>query len=146
MNLRRFNCVVSVLLLAFTFVCVAQDITIKKVPMQHVGAYSGEGMYSNYCAVCHGNNGTGNGPAAKALSIMPTDLTRLAKQNNGKFPESHVYTVIRGDTNMPTAHGAKDMPVWAELFTESSGGMPPDAEVHQRISNLTKYVESLQKK
>jgi len=31
------------------------------------------------------------------------------------------------------------------LFTQSCGAVPPDAEVHQRISNLTKYVESLQK-
>jgi hypothetical protein len=95
--------------------------------------------------VCHGNNGKGNGPAAKALKIVPPDLTRLAKHNNGKFPDSHVYTVIRGDSNNTTAHGAKDMPLWGALFTESSGATPPDAEVHQRISNLTKYVASLQK-
>ena len=102
-------------------------------------------MYANYCSVCHGNNGKGNGPAAKALKIVPPDLTRLAKHNNGKFPDSHVYTVIRGDSNNTTAHGAKDMPLWGALFTESSGATPPDAEVHQRISNLTKYVASLQK-
>jgi mono/diheme cytochrome c family protein len=145
MHLRRLVCAVSVFLLAFTIVCAAQEVIIKKVPMKHVAAYSGESMYANYCAVCHGDNGRGNGPAAKALMVSPPDLTRLAKQNDGKFPESHVYTVIRGDTNLPTAHGAKDMPVWAELFTESSGGIPSNAEVHRRISNLTKYVESLQK-
>ena len=87
----------------------------------------------------------GNGPAAEALKIAPPDLTRLAKQNNGKFPESHVYTVIRGDSNKPDAHGAKDMPLWGALFAESSAAIPPDAEVHQRISNLTRYVESIQK-
>jgi cytochrome c1 len=146
MNLRRFICFELLFLLAFTFVCAAQDLTIHKVPMKHVAAYSGAGMYTKYCAVCHGNSGTGNGPAAKALKIVPPDLTRLAMQNHGKFPESHVYAVIRGDTNMPTAHGAKDMPAWAALFAESSGAIPPDAEVHQRISNLTKHVKSLQQK
>jgi mono/diheme cytochrome c family protein len=144
MSLRRFVCVVS-LLLAFTIVCAAQEVTIDKVPMKHVAAYSGEGMYTNYCAVCHGNDGKGNGPAATALKTVPPNLTRLAKQNNGKFPDAHVYTVIRGDSNMPASHGAKDMPVWSALFTQSCGAVPADAEVHQRISNLTKYVESLQK-
>jgi len=145
MNLRRCICVVSVFQLAFTLVCAAQDVTIHKVPMKHVAAYSGKGMYTNYCAVCHGNNGRGNGPAAEALKIAPPDLTRLSKQNNGKFPNAHVYTVIRGDSNMPVAHGAKDMPLWGALFAESSAAIPPDAEVHQRISNLTRYVASIQK-
>ena len=145
MNLRRMLCAVCVFQLAFTVVCAAQETTIKKVPMKHVAAYSGESMYANYCAVCHGNNGKGNGPAAKALKIVPPDLTRLAKQNNGKFPDAHVYTVIRGDSNEPTAHGAKDMPLWGALFAESSAAIPPDVDVHQRISNLTRYVASIQK-
>jgi mono/diheme cytochrome c family protein len=146
MNLRKLICVVSVFLLAFTIVCAAQETIVKKVPIKPVAAFSGERMYANYCAVCHGNNGKGNGPAAKALNISPADLTRLAQQNHGKFPDSHVYTVIHGDTNAAVAHGTKDMPVWAALFTQSSGGVPPDSEVHQRISNLTKYVESLQQR
>lgn len=144
MNLHRFICAASIFLLAFTIVCAAQEAIIKKVPIKSVAAYSGKGMYNNYCAVCHGNNGMGNGPAVTALKIRPADLTRLTRQNHGKFPESHVYTVIRGDTNLPTAHGAKDMPLWGALFAESSAAVPPDAEVHQRISNLTKYVASLQ--
>lgn len=146
MNLRTLILVVCVFLLTFTIVCAAQEIILKKVPIKPVAAYSGEGMYANYCAVCHGDNGKGNGPAAKALSVSPADLTRLARQNHGRFPDSHVYAVIHGDTNMVAAHGTKDMPVWAALFNQSSGGTPPDAVVHQRISNLTKHVESLQQR
>ena len=145
MNLDRFMCAAFVFLLAFTIVCAAQEVIVKKVPIKPVAASSGESMYGNYCAVCHGNNGKGNGPAAKALSVSPADLTRLSKQNNGKFPASHVYTVIRGDLNMPAAHGAKGMPLWGGLFAESSTAIPPDADVHQRISNLTRYVASIQK-
>jgi mono/diheme cytochrome c family protein len=146
MNVQKFICAASLFLLTFTIICAAQEVIIKKVPINPVAAYSGERMYANYCAVCHGNNGKGNGPAAKALGVSPADLTRLAQQNHGKFPGAHVYTVIRGDTNMPAAHGAKDMPVWAALFNQSSGGVQPDVEVHQRISNLTKHVESLQQR
>lgn len=146
MNLPKVIFGVSVFLLVFTIVSVAQEVIIDKVPMKHVSAYSGESMYANYCAVCHGSNGMGNGPAVKALKIRPADLTRLTRQNHGKFPETRVYNVIRGDSNAPATHGAKDMPLWGALFAESSGEIPPDAEVHQRIRNLTKYVASLQQR
>jgi mono/diheme cytochrome c family protein len=144
MNVQKFICAASLFLLAFTIICAAQEVIIKKVPIKPVAAYSGASMYANYCAVCHGDKGMGNGAAAKALGTSPADLTGLAKKNHGKFPAAHVYTVIRGDTNMIAAHGVKDMPLWGALFAQSSGGTPPDADVHQRVSSLTKYVASLQ--
>ncbi|MBZ5572099.1 MAG: cytochrome c [Acidobacteriia bacterium] len=45
---------------------------------------SGQQMYSAYCAVCHGNDGKGGGPAAEALKVPPPDLTVLARKNGGK--------------------------------------------------------------
>src|ERR1022692_3867817 len=84
MNLRRILCAACIFILAFTIVGAAQEITIHKVPMKQVAAYSGESMYSSYCAVCHGNNGTGNGPAAKALKISAPDLTRSEERRVGK--------------------------------------------------------------
>jgi mono/diheme cytochrome c family protein len=134
------------LLFVLGLVCAAQDVTIKKVPMKYVQASSGESMYHNYCAVCHGKTGKGGGPAVKALTTLPPDLTLLTAHNNGTFPEMHVYNVIRGDMNMPAAHGDKDMPTWEGLFRESCGATPSEAELHQRIGNLTKYVETLQKR
>jgi cytochrome c553 len=145
MPLRKTASAGLLLLFALGLVCAAQDVTIKKVPIKHVPAFSGESMYNNYCAVCHGKTGKGGGPAVKALTTLPPDLTLLAAHNNGTFPGTHVYTVIRGDANMPAAHGEKDMPAWGGLFLESCGANPPEAEIHQRISNLTKYVETLQK-
>jgi len=134
------------LLLALASVCVAQNVEIKKVPIQRTSAYSGQAMYGTYCAVCHGTNGTGNGPAARGLRTMPANLANLAQTHAGTFPATHVYAIISGDANMPAAHGEKDMPMWAALFRETCGGTPSESEVHQRISNLTRYVESLQRK
>jgi mono/diheme cytochrome c family protein len=54
-------------------------------------------MYASYCAVCHGANATGNGPAQSALKIPATDLTTLAQKNGGKYPGLHVSSVLRGD-------------------------------------------------
>ena len=45
---------------------------------------------------------------------------------------------------MMPSHGSKDMPVWGDLFWHLSGGHA--SEVHQRVSNLNNYIESLQKK
>jgi mono/diheme cytochrome c family protein len=120
-----------------------QEKVIKHVPVKHTNAASGQEMFSSYCAVCHGANGTGGGPAASALKVAPTDLTTLAQKNGGKYPAMHVSSILRGDAETP-AHGSKDMPVWGPLFRNLSQGH--DAEVQQRIANINQYLESIQKK
>ena len=40
---------------------------IEKVPMVQSDPSSGPQMYKDYCAVCHGADGKGGGPAASAL-------------------------------------------------------------------------------
>jgi mono/diheme cytochrome c family protein len=121
----------------------SQEKVIKHVPVKQTSAASGQEMYHSYCAVCHGTDGKGAGPAASALKIPPTDLTALAEKNGGKFPAMHISSVLRGEAETP-AHGSKDMPVWGPLFRNLSQGH--DAEVQQRIANLNQYIESIQKK
>jgi mono/diheme cytochrome c family protein len=132
----------------FIGVAVAQDQTqdqpgkvIKHVAVKTTSAASGKEMYSSYCAVCHGTNGRGGGPAAGALKTTPADLTTLSKDNGGKFPSLKISGAIRGDVDV-AAHGSKDMPVWGSVFRDMSQGH--EGEVLQRISNLTKYIETLQ--
>lgn len=114
---------------------------IKKVPARYTSPASGKAMYMNHCAACHGADAKGNGPAAAALKAAPTDLTVLTRKNNGKFPADHVYSSIVGDLNVP-AHGSVEMPMWGNVYRSMSSGR--QAEVQQRISNLTHYIESLQ--
>src|SRR5713101_3052138 len=54
-----------------------------------------------YCAVCHGTDGKGGGPAATALKVPPTDLTLLSKNNGGKYPALKVTGAIHGDSAFP---------------------------------------------
>ena len=133
--------VILILMLMAGLSAVAQQI--KKVPARYTSPVSGKAMYMNQCAACHGAEAKGNGPAATALKTPPTDLTVLAKNNNGKFPANHVYSSIVGDLNVP-AHGSPEMPMWGNVYRSMSSGH--DAEVQQRISNLTRYLESLQVK
>ena len=137
-------------LIACTCMIAAQEQTagqsgkvIKHVPVRATSPVSGKDMYVAYCAVCHGTDGKGGGPAASALKVPATDLTTLGKNNGGKYPSLKVESSIRGESALP-AHGSKDMPVWGALFWSMSSGH--ESEVQQRVTNLTKYIESLQVK
>jgi mono/diheme cytochrome c family protein len=120
-----------------------KEKTLKKTPIQHTSPASGKEMFNSYCAVCHGTDAKGGGPATAALKSTPPDLTTLAKRHDGKFPEDYVTTVLRNGTKVP-AHGTSDMPMWGPLFASVSGHEQP--VINMRISNLVRYLESLQAK
>ena len=146
MRAQRNRWAVIAAVLAMVVPSVAQDEPkkeIKHVPMRATSAASGQEMYKSYCASCHGTEGKGNGPAAEALKVPPTDLTALAEKNGGKYPALKVAAILRGE-EVPSAHGSKDMPIWGNLFWKMSGGH--EAEVQQRVANLSKHIESLQQK
>jgi mono/diheme cytochrome c family protein len=153
----RYACLAAAMALVFLVLPAAQTTPnspssaspqaakpeVKKVPAPYIDPSSGKGMYTAYCASCHGADGKGMGPAEPALKIVPTNLTLLAAKNGGTFPEAHVMQVIRGDS-ATAAHGNKDMPVWGPVFLQMSGH--DTAQVQQRIRNLTKYLELIQQK
>jgi mono/diheme cytochrome c family protein len=102
-------------------------------------AIDGKEMFHEYCAVCHGDQAKGNGPAADALKKGPADLTQIARKNGGKFPEIKVMRVIQGDDEL-AAHGNRAMPIWGNIF-RSLGNK--DTET-LRVNALMRYIEGLQ--
>jgi len=104
-----------------------------------------------HCAACHGADGKGDGPVARALKIEPPDLTRIAERNGGVFPEAVIFGTISG-LDMPVSHGTREMPIWGDLFIgETIPGLPSiadaqeaTAEVTDRIRRLVKYIEAIQ--
>lgn len=145
MSARHYLCTVAAVV-TLALAVMGQDQpqkVIKHVPVKPTSPASGVEMYKTYCAVCHGLDAKGNGPAAEALKVPPTDLTTLSQKNGGKYPALKVAASIRGDAAIP-AHGTKDMPIWGNLFWKMSGGH--QSEVQQRVANLTGYIESLQAK
>jgi len=119
-----------------------QKPTIKRTSPDYTDPRSGLEMYRTYCAVCHGLDGKGNGPAAPALKQALPDLTLLSKKGNGQFPSFRVSNIILGDAEI-TAHGSQEMPMWGDAFRSLRRD---ESVVKLRVHNLTEYIESLQEK
>lgn len=120
----------------------AQDKPTKTEPIKQTKPLSGAGMFKDYCAVCHGKDAKGNGPAASELKQAPANLTTLAKRHGGKFPDAYVEEVLRNGAKAP-AHGDAEMPVWGPLFRSLDSD---PAIMYVRISSLVSYIKSLQVK
>jgi mono/diheme cytochrome c family protein len=112
---------------------------------------SGQVMYKQYCASCHGADGKGKGPAASNLKTPPADLTTLTKRHMGRFPYEYVSNVLRfgpglivGPGHQPSAHGSSDMPMWGGIFLTIDKN--EERAVQQRIKNLCDYLASVQEK
>lgn len=136
----RFLMIVEILL-AGTVVW-AQAKASKPAPKPSlINSVKGPDLFRAHCAACHGTKGEGNGPAAKALKVKPTDLTAIVQRNGGTFPEARIREIISGEKEM-SAHGSREMPIWGPIFHEVEWDQDW-GEV--RLSNLVKYLQSIQK-
>lgn len=103
--------------------------------------------YEIACMSCHGLDGKGDGPKASELSIMPADLTRIAKRNGGTFPRNAIYDMIDGRGVIP-AHGRRDMPIWGERYrnTGDPGEAPSAVDERARalMQALVDFIEGIQ--
>jgi len=125
-------------------ICAAQEKPAKPGKKPQVPT-SGAELYKQNCAVCHGNDGKGNGspPASSPFTTPAPDLTTLAQRYEGKFPDAYVSTVLRSGMKRDD-HGPSEMPVWGKIFTAMTKS--DEKQVALRIANLTDYVKSLQAK
>jgi mono/diheme cytochrome c family protein len=109
---------------------------------------SGSGLYTTYCASCHGPNAHGNGSIAIFLRVAPADLTQIAKRNKGVFDKERVYRIIDGRQPVkPHGRAEKsEMPVWGDAFGKSATTGGDEAVVNAKIRALVQYLESIQEK
>ncbi len=138
------NLIVKALLLGFSALALVGQAqqNVKMVPVKPTASVTGKDLFRQYCAVCHGTDGKGAGPAAAAMKSRPTDLTQISRDNHGKFPEDKMMRLLQGQDSV-TAHGTEDMPVWGTAFNN----MSPNLELTQtRLHALVQYLEDLQAK
>jgi mono/diheme cytochrome c family protein len=141
LRLRCLSFAVGMALAAMMGGAFAQTKTLKFVPVRPSNAQSGVDLYHQYCAVCHGVDGRGAGPAADAMKQRPTDLTLLTRHNNGRFPTLEMKNVIQGEAGI-TAHGNLEMPAWGEAFRSISSSQ---SLVEMKVQALLKYLEEIQR-
>jgi mono/diheme cytochrome c family protein len=146
--MMRMCIIFSVLLLLAATGASAQEgqTKIKTATAPSTSPASGEQMYKAYCAVCHGADGKGNGPAVPALKVPVPDLTTLAQRHDGKYPGNYVESVLNFGTTTHAAHGSQDMPIWGPIFNAMGPGQVMSSKTTMRIDNLNRYIGTLQVK
>src|SRR5450631_2589774 len=95
----------------FCFAASAQQTVVKAVRPAATSSLDGKSLFQEYCAVCHGKDAKGGGPAAEALKQRPSDLTQINHQNNGRFPDTKILAILKGEQKV-AAHGNAEMPTW----------------------------------
>jgi putative copper export protein/mono/diheme cytochrome c family protein len=113
-------------LAALTALAAIGDLVVWGVPALSVPAYpttyvrpakpysahviaGGDAIYTRHCAVCHGRNGHGDGPAAYGMRPPPADLT-----------QAHTTYHTMGDMYWWVSHGFPDsaMPGFADTLSD----------------------------
>jgi mono/diheme cytochrome c family protein len=73
----------------------------------------GKALYTQYCAVCHGDDGTGNGLAGRNLSPPPGNLVWLSDVPEKQWDEFMYWTIAEGGPALGTS-----MPPYRQLLTQ----------------------------
>jgi mono/diheme cytochrome c family protein len=149
--MKVLNFLLGTTILTLSHCALAQENTeveVMKTPLTWKQARLTDGgeLFVELCGACHGKGGKGDGPVAAVLKTPVPDLTLLAANNEGIFPEEQIEDSIVGKSKV-TSHGTIDMPVWGSAFE----GVRPDwkpfhreAWARQRIHNLVEYISTIQ--
>lgn len=139
MDIRRALLPGTLVVVFFIAGARAGGIGDEALPSSYVP--SGETMFRQYCATCHGADATGHGPTAAFLKTPPGDLTTLAQRHGGQFPYSYVTSVLEFGPGS-SFHGTSDMPAWGPIFRYFHKN--DERAVQKRIKNLCDYLATLQ--
>lgn len=105
----------------------------------------GRALYAQYCTVCHGETGQGDGALGAPLPVRPADLTGLAARNGGTYPAQRVLGTVYG-TPGPFHRGT--LPGFEAILTGAvREWAAPDGSVilaPEGLIDLVAYVGSLQ--
>jgi len=82
-------------------------------------AYEGRRLYVSYCQLCHGTDGKGDGPLAKAMQISPADLTTTVRARSDTILTKIITGEGRQTITGRDRHNllSETMPEWKNIFT-----------------------------
>ena len=112
------------------------------------GPQDGRALFMENCAVCHGEDGRGNGPMARAMAKPPRDLTLIAVRHKDSFPRAKVMSIVDGYTRSDIT--LPGMPEFGALlegdlvpFDSGDGRMTPTP---RKLVALVEYLETIQQR
>lgn len=145
MTRLRLNCPPSLFAFLVAANLAAPAIALAE-PLADTSHSSGDELFREHCASCHGTNATGNGPMADAQKVPPADLTGISRRAGGIFPAARVVEIITFGGNV-SAHGTQTMPVWGKVFSNEGGrGKRGAAASRRAVVALKRYLETIQTK
>ena len=103
----------------------------------------GHRYFIQYCASCHGQDGLGDGPVAKSLSMTPANLRKLGDKYGMPLPAHRIAELIDGRDTI-RAHGTRDMPVWGERLYEVGEGEKGETGIGKVIAKIIAYLDTIQ--
>ena len=82
-------------------------------------AYEGRRLYVSYCLLCHGSEGKGDGPLAKAMDIRPADLSTTVRSRSDTILTKIITGEGRQTITGRDRHNLLNeaMPEWKDVFS-----------------------------
>ena len=144
--MKAYQTLFALIAITGTSAAAVAEVVVKQAPLTWSDAAITDGgdLYQELCAVCHGKDARGDGPAAGALKKPVPGLTRLAAMNGGEFPREALKRQIDGREQIDV-HGAQQMPVWGyEFWIDAGAGSFSEEQVTATLDKLVDHLESIQ--
>lgn len=96
-------------------------VSVPEVLANPPAAYEGRRLYVSYCQLCHGTEGKGDGPLAKAMKISPANLTTTVRSRSDTILTKIITGEGRQTITGRDRHNllSEAMPEWKDVFNES---------------------------
>lgn len=115
-------------------------------PGEMPGPQDGKALFMDNCAICHGEDGRGNGPYARRMQKAPKDLTLITLRHKDKFPRAKIMSIIDGYARSDMT--GEGMPEFGALlegdlvpFDSGDGRQTPTP---RKLVALLEYLETIQ--
>lgn len=110
------------IMMALTLVTVSvPEVAAEPFEDKLPAAFEGRRLYVSYCQLCHGTDGKGDGPLAKAMKISPADLNTTVRSRSDTILTKIITGEGRQTITGRDRHNllSEAMPEWKDVFTES---------------------------
>lgn len=112
------------------------------------GPQDGRALFTQNCAVCHGEDAKGDGEMARSMAKPPKNLTLIEVRHGGTFPRAKIMSIIDGYARSDMS--GPGMPEFGALlegdlvpFDSGDGVQTPTP---RKLVALLEYLVSIQAK